>query len=110
MTANHDHGFLDNLKAELLAEADAANAVYPQYRGHWDAWVVARARRDIRQRGELRLAKGEYCLLNPASLAKHPDGRFPEVTFVTVYLAGKPGNVLRHLDTSRRASDFEVLG
>lgn len=89
--------------ARLLAEANQQHAAHPQYAGHWDGWVVATARRDIKQRGVLVLRKGERCLLDPASL--RPAGG-DEAMFCTVYLAAHIGGC----DTARRASDFDTLG
>lgn len=110
MTTTYTPAEVVEAKEKLLAEANASHAQYAQYGGHWDAWVVARATRDIKQRGALVLRKGELCLLDPTSIHTSEDdgfSRYPGVVFVTVFLA----NYLSSgCDCSRRASDFEVLG
>ena len=52
--------------AGLKAEAEAAHAQFPQYKGHWDGWKLARITRRIRTKlgvafepGDVVLAKDE---------------------------------------------------
>ncbi len=50
----------------LLAPVASDNGRYPQYRpDHFRTWVFARARRDVRLRGETLLVAGQRCLINP---------------------------------------------
>ena len=75
---------------ELIDQANSTHAQYPQYKGHWDTWLVAEAKRNIRIRGRQVAAKGDQVLFNPASFttAAHPDvlAGVRAAGFVTVFL------------------------
>lgn len=101
-------------KARLLAEADQAHAAHAQYKGYWDNWVVARAKKRIVQRGVEVAAKGDLVLLDPASVK--PFGQDDPFDLVlapknagkvscTVYFAKSLGGC----NTSRWAHEFEVV-
>jgi hypothetical protein len=86
-----------NIKILLLTEA--ADTKYGTTETDRSNWEVATAKKDIKHRGVLVLAKGEPVLYNPDSF------RHQEVSnrkLVTVYLARNLGGV----NTSRYASEF----
>lgn len=92
-------------KARLLAEADAAHEQYPQYRGHFDGYVVAEAVRDLvhPKWGDLLLAKGERCLIDPARIRREEGC---DEVMVTAYFARN----LSGCDTSWPVADFAAIG
>lgn len=51
-------------KAVLVAEAEAQNAKYPQYKGHWDGpeWKLFMIRKNVRTKMGLAFEKGEVVL------------------------------------------------
>lgn len=100
------------MKTLLVNEAEANLALlYPHYKGHWDGWVVAKLKRDIRSRGATIGHKGDFVLLDPESFttADTPDvvAGLRAAGFVTVYLPRH--YVTGGCDTSIKAKDVEVL-
>lgn len=76
--------------ALLLAEADAQKAMYPQYKGHFDEWVVVRCTRNITARkGGRLLTKGQLVLGN-LQLDERLVADLGESTFAEVYVAQHP--------------------
>lgn len=51
-------------KTEIVAEADARHAPYPQYAGHWDGpeWFLVRAKTDLKTKSGLHFLKGEFSI------------------------------------------------
>lgn len=89
---------------DLRAIAEAQNAEYPQYRGHWDGpeWIVVRFNRDVRTKMGLAFRKGEYALAQAVSKAPG-EGLYPNVPFRTAYSTNN------RIDTSVRTAWTEVL-
>ncbi len=93
------------VKVLLVNEAEAQQAAYPQYAGHWDAWSVGTLKRDVKSRGALVGSKGDFVLYDPESFTTedHPEviagWRAPGM--VTVYL---PRHYAGGCDTSIRAT------
>lgn len=98
------------MKQLLVNEAEEQKAAYPQFRGHWDGWVVAKLKREIRSRGATVGNKDDFVLLDPESFTTpdHPDvvAGLRSAGFVTVYL---PRHYAGGCDTSVKATDVEVL-
>lgn len=63
----------------LRARAAAQVAAYPQYAGHFDATILAVARRDVLTKMGRAISQGEHVLLFPGT--KQVDGR----SFVDVW-------------------------
>lgn len=87
-----------DLRAELIAQADAAHSQHPQYKNHWDNWGLARIKRKITTRSpDWDLEEGMVVLLEPL-----PPGWNP--AYRTVY------NSKSHCDSMVPASRIEELG
>lgn len=110
-TIEYTEAALAGVYATLVAEAEESHAQYPQYAGHWDGWVPARVKRDIKSRGATVARKGDVVLIDPESFTTEES---PEV------IAGwhAPGMVTAFLprhyikggcDTSVKATWIEVL-
>lgn len=88
------------IHAELVGQADAAHTQYPQYADHWNAWVVARATKDITHRGAVIVRRDEFVLMNPESIGwSEMIGR----TTVTIYCHAN------RVDTTRFANEFATV-
>jgi hypothetical protein len=74
----------ESLRLALIAEADAAHVQYPQYRGHWDGWVLVRFKRNVTTKMGRAFDKGEIALAKPAS-RKIGEGRFAGRQAITAY-------------------------
>jgi hypothetical protein len=64
--------------ASLIAEAEEANAKYPQYAGHWDGWRVIEVARSVRTKLGEAFQSGDLVLCRPGQLPDAPG-------FVTCY-------------------------
>lgn len=53
-------------KERLKTVATMCHAEWPQYRGYFDNWVLARATKTIRYKGASILAEGRYVLAHPS--------------------------------------------
>jgi hypothetical protein len=102
------------VKADLLDQANADNAAYPQYQGYFDAHVVARVKTPRRSRGQQIMTRGQFVLLDPTSFERRDsmpgymaeiDKGDPAEMFVTVYLHTN----LSGCNTVIRAKDVEVV-
>lgn len=65
-------------KRDLIANAEAATAQYPQYRGHWDGpeWTLIRLKRRVKTKLGVAFEEGEIAL---ATLrAAEPEYDLPE--------------------------------
>lgn len=95
-------------KQQLVAEANAAHAHHPQYRGYWDGWEVTTAKCDVRHRGSLVLRKGQSVLVDPTSVEIAGQGDLAlsrakaGTKFVVVYLT------VTHVNTVVRADKLNV--
>lgn len=88
---------------DLRATAAAAHAQYPQYKGHWDGWVVAQIKRQIRTKAGVAFTKGEWVLAKPEIReGKQLDGS--TYRSVTCY------SVSNKMDTSVPAKDVHFPG
>jgi hypothetical protein len=84
---------LNQVKQELVKQANADYAGHPQYQGHWDSWVVGTITRRYTLRHSV-LIQGQRVLVDPESrhlIAKddmdsRPAARGKE--WVTAYLHG----------------------
>lgn len=72
-------------RALLIEQAERSHAAYPQYRGHWDTWVLVRIRQTIKSRGTVIATKGEVVLMDPASVGPN-EHREDDKVFCTVFL------------------------
>lgn len=93
----------------LISEAEAQHTQHPQYANHWDGWVAVQAKRDIKVRGTVVLNKGEFCLMNPASIDTPTPESDPYCkpsaygkTWATFYFARSLGGC----DTTHRVDQF----
>lgn len=96
---------LEAIRLKLIKNADVKHKQYPQYKGHWDNWGLAVAKKQIKGRGGvLCLEKGEYCLISPEAPNKEKYSQYPNVLWTTVYLEKN----LDGCDTSVNSTHFEV--
>lgn len=73
------------IRQSLIAEANRAHAQYPQYKGHWDGFILVRATRVMRGKGGLYAEAGELLLAQPEVSPPSPYDRYPGVAFRTMY-------------------------
>ncbi len=95
---------MDNeaIRKQLVAKADAQMARWPQYKGHFDGYVVVRVKKDLKTKMGLAFAAGEVAIASPA--VHFPDGGpYTKIPFVTVYSSRNA------CDTSIRKSQVEFL-
>jgi len=102
---------LATIANRLRREAYAQKAEYRQYDGKFDSWVPARVTRDVQHRGQQVLTKGEWCLIDPASIRQltaeeRPHRHLIGKTVLNAYLARNLGGC----PTSLRAAWFEPIG
>jgi hypothetical protein len=91
------------IKADLLFEVRNKHLDKPQYAGHWDNWVVAQAKRDIKDKYKDEIGfKDDFVLLDADSFELD---KFDKKVYVTVYLPYNRGG----MNTVRPASEFKVL-
>jgi len=83
----------------LKATAAAQVAQYPQYAGHFDRYVLARVKRDLRTKLGLAFAKGEF-------VAVAPDGHFNLPNTTKFRTAWSRSN---KCDTSIKERDLEFV-
>lgn len=81
-------------RAEVIEQAEAAHAQYPQYRGHWDGdeWVLVQFKRRVTTK------LGDAFLPGDITLARMDDDTYP-----TAY------SLRNRIDTSVRHTDFAVI-
>jgi hypothetical protein len=92
-----------NIKSDLLFEVRNKHLDKPQYAGHWDNWVVAQAKRDIKDKYRDEIGfKDDFVLLDANSFRLN---EFDKKIYVTVYLPYNRGG----MDTVRPASEFKVI-
>jgi len=102
---------LATIANRLRKEAYAQKVGLEQYEGKFDSWIPARAARDVQHRGVQVLTKGEWCLIDPASIRQltaeeRPHRYLIGKTVLNAYLARNIGGC----PTSLRASYFEPIG
>jgi len=90
------------MKAELLKIVNDTVKQYPQYRGYFDRWVVAKIKKDIKSRGSLDFAKGEMVLVEPG-VRRFVDMRFRNREMVTAF------SVRNKMSTSINLKDVEFV-
>lgn len=96
---------LEAIRQKLIENANAKYAKYPQYKGHWDNWGLAVARKQIKGRGGvICLEKGEYCLISLETPKKEKYSQYPNVLWTAVYLEKNLGGC----DTSVNSAHFEI--
>jgi hypothetical protein len=88
---------------DLIAQANADHAQYPQYQGHWDdSWGLGRVRKRIRMKaGDVEA--GTLVLISPKPIHYPECGPYTKIAFRFHYVAENK------LDTSLRVADVEVL-
>ncbi len=50
---------------QIRSEAEAAHAIYPQYRNYWDGWVLGKLTMTIRSKLGVAGKRGEVVLMDP---------------------------------------------
>lgn len=103
---------VDGVRAMLIVSAEMRHAEFPQYRGHWDGWKVARATQTLQWRGYpgpdyTMLREGDLVLVEP------PFTRLVGLNmtgFRKAHLPDSPVGSGRGVDTMIPASALEVLG
>jgi len=83
------------IRSNLIALADVQNADYPQYKGHFDNYVLVRLKKTIKTK------MGTAFTANELGIARPLDPKEPK--WITVYSFHNKCN------TSVRAEDVEVL-
>jgi hypothetical protein len=48
-----------NIAANVKAQAEATHAAFPQYKGHWDGWVLVEVTKNIKTKLGQAFRKGE---------------------------------------------------
>lgn len=107
-----DCASISGIRQALVEFAESTHAAFPQYRGHWDSWLVATVARDLSSKGKQIASLGEFVLVDPASIttAEHPDVKagFRAAGMITAFL---PNHWIDGgCDTSVRCSQVEVCG
>lgn len=62
----------------LRASAEAAHVQYPQYAGHWDAWLVGTVTKRIRTKRGVAFERGDQVLVSPEVRAERVIPRGPD--------------------------------
>lgn len=76
----------DKILENLKKDANYAHRQFPQYAGHWDAWVLGRITKKISTKGGLAFEKGDVVLVNPNSLTYQiPEGPKKGIVSPTCY-------------------------
>lgn len=95
----------------LIAEAEAQHTQHAQYDSHWDGWVAVRAIKDIKVRGTVVLAKGEFALMDPTTIDTPTPESDPYCkpsaygkTWATFYFARSLGG----MNTTHRVDQFDT--
>ena len=52
----------ERIRLELIAQAERDSEAWPQYRGHWDAWRVGTAQRQVKTKLGVACLAGETVL------------------------------------------------
>ena len=91
------------IKSELVSKAASQVAQYPQYRNHFDNYVLVQIKRDIRLRKSgLAFTKGELTIARRGF--EYPEhGPYTHIPFITAW------SMLNGIDTSLRRSDVVYL-
>jgi len=90
-------------RAALIKIADAAHTEYPQYKGHWDNWLLGVVTFPTNVKAGLVAPVGADVLVNPRGCTFIDNSRRKRTT-VTIY------SVANEIDTSVNASSINVLG
>lgn len=93
----------EQIRLRLIAEADAINAKYPQYKNHFDNYKLAVALKDIKNKyREVMFKKGQHMIVDGNSIHKPEYGPYVNTEFIYVVIKG--------LDTSTRLKDIKIQG
>jgi hypothetical protein len=88
--------------AELIAAAKAAVAAFPQYRGHFDNYVLVVIRKNVRTKMGLAFERGEYAVARPTAQRieyGRNAGKYSRIVY-----SNRNG-----IDTSILASDYKLV-
>lgn len=93
----------------LKRDAEAKVAQYPQYRGHFDNYVLVRVRKRIRTKMGVAFEAGEVSIANPAERINTDAPAFGKRKayagpWITVWSARNS------VDTSIKKKDLEIIG
>jgi hypothetical protein len=91
-------------RESLISQAEADHAEWPQYQGHFDAYVLVRIRRKIKTKMGVAFEKGEIAIAKPKGRTEKIGG-YADLTLDsrTVY------SVRNKCDTAIFASDIEAV-
>ena len=89
-------------KQELIQKAEQQVQRYPQYKGHFDDYVLVRVRRNIKTKMGLSFIKDELTIANP-KIHCPEFGPLVNVPFVTVWSSRNA------IDTSIKKKDVTFL-
>jgi hypothetical protein len=85
----------------IMDMAEKHHSQYPQFKGHWDKWVLGRATSNCTFKGGTEIRKGDYILVAPT--ATHMECVGGISWYVGVYSLRGTG------DCSMLVGDFEIL-
>lgn len=91
-----------NALRTLKRDASAVLAQYPQYKGHFDNYVLVRVTKRIKTKGGVAFEAGDVSIANPNTTVCE-SGRYKGRRFVTVWSAR------RMVDTSIKCQDVQFL-
>jgi hypothetical protein len=95
---------MQDIRSKLISQAEAAHAQYPQYRGHWDNWILGRVKRRVTMRKTgWHIEKGTLLLMEPQA-EPLTMGPYVGKNFRIVY------SPVSNMDTSIPDSHVEVVG
>lgn len=93
----------EQIRLRLIAEADAINANYPQYKNHFDNYQLAVALKDIKDKyRQVMFKKGQHMIVDSNSIHKPEYGLYKNTEFIYVVNKGT--------DTSTRLGEIKIQG
>jgi len=94
--------YMNTVRLELIAKAEAALAAFPQYKGHFDNYRLIRIKRQVKTKMGIAFKAGELAICNPQ--------------FNTITEGKKAGTLTvmafsftNRCDTSVSTSDIEIV-
>lgn len=87
----------------LKTAAERSVASYPQYRGHFDNYILVRIRRTVRTKFGVAFEKGDYAIAAPQAHPVEGQGVRPVRMFRDVW------SQLNEIDTSIEERHVEVI-
>lgn len=72
------------MKEQLIQQAESQLSAYPQYKGHWNNWVVVKVLKTIKTKLGVAFHAGDLVLANPILRTNEYVRRNPK-RFVTCY-------------------------